>query len=170
MSVSSFLGLSADDAAWVQAIAAIFAVIYAIKTIEQSKVQVGAALDDAKKWKTIEACERYDTDAVLDQALRNLRKAILSGGLKKYPKKYKPDMVTVLNYLDGIAIGVSQGVLVEEIVKDQIRSIFVTHFEEFMDSGLAEKAGIKKTNYMHLCELVEKWRAPITDYRDGKRS
>ena len=142
-----------DIAACVQACAALVALWYAFSTVEESKKQAIDARENEKKWKTIEACERYDTDPILDFALRSLRAARLSKALDKRPEKYKTDITTVLNYLDGIAISVLQGVLVESLVRDHIGGIVNSHVERYILSGLAERAGIELSNYRNLIEL-----------------
>jgi hypothetical protein len=48
-------------------------------------LQVKSARDEAKRSRTLAACERYDLDPFLDQSLRRLREAHNSGDLRKDP-------------------------------------------------------------------------------------
>jgi hypothetical protein len=129
--------------------------------------QIRVTKKEAAKWRTIEACERYDVDPILDAALRRLHSSRLDGKLDSKLEVLKPDLTTVLNYLDGIAIGIAQGVLIEEIVKDQMEPIFHSHFEKYFTDKMMNGAGLDKEHFVHLAALMAKWnRKPMVNFKD----
>jgi hypothetical protein len=140
----------------------------AVATIALAVVTAGLALaaiwqvwsirDEATRTRTIEACDRYDTDPILDAALRALARAKLSGELDKTPEKFKTRLATVLNYLDAIAIGIDQELYIESLVKDHLEHVVPRTIELYIESGLAVRAGLNPgKNYHRLLALAAKW-------------
>lgn len=76
-------------------------------------------------WKTLEACRLYDTDPILDKATFVLNDAMgpEDDFTRLTVKDHEHATVTMLNYLDGIAISVEQGIYNEEIVRDHFEFI-----------------------------------------------
>lgn len=119
-----------------------------------------------KKWATIKACERYDSDPAINQ----YAKAILSnsnGGIDyTHAEKILQDVIGFMNYLDGLAIGIFQGVYHEQIVYDHMWStiykavlVFIKGESGDVD-GIPWKAGrplLKPEGFPGLTQLFEKW-------------
>jgi hypothetical protein len=83
--------------------------------------QITAAQSESKKWKTLEACALYETEPIALSVvrLRHLYQPNLYAEQKSsdhIPELFYPvdDAKLVLNYLDGIAIGVQQGLYIED--------------------------------------------------------
>jgi hypothetical protein len=78
-----------------------------------------------RNWKTLEACRLYDTDPTLDKATFLLNEAMgpEDDFTKLTLKDHEHATVTMLNYLDGIAISVEQGIYYEAIVRDHFEFI-----------------------------------------------
>jgi hypothetical protein len=74
---------------------------------------VGAIREENKKLSTLQICNCYDTNPVIAGAVDILWQARLSEDLERNPKRYRPQLVILLNYLDGIAIGIEQGLYIE---------------------------------------------------------
>lgn len=73
---------------------------------------------------TLEACTRYETNPLLKAAMKRIWQA--SGGGKNYKlltDAHLFDVITILNYLDGIATGVSRGIYSETDVRLQLKPI-----------------------------------------------
>ena len=128
---------------------------------------------EAKKERTLAYCDRYDTDPVLDQCLRNLGILREKGELAK-SAAVKADVTTVLNYLDGLAVGITQGLYIEKFARDHMEPIVIAHVDQY----LGEKSptlGINKRNFDMLIALSESWSKsskspPQTLYKDGAAS
>lgn len=118
---------------------------------------------DQKGRETLKACERYESDPVLDRALCALRDARISGALAKAPKNYSLEATTVLNYLDGIAIGVKQGFYNEAVVRDHLEPIMTDHVRELI-TDFGRDMHISPDSFPKLLGLLEKWKQDRTYY------
>src|SRR4051794_6289148 len=68
--------------------------------------QISAIRNETNKSRTLDACNRYDTDPVVHTCLQRLKAAQTpAGGFNSYPGD-KTDASTVLNVLDAVAIGI----------------------------------------------------------------
>ena len=127
-----------------------------------------------KKTRTLNACDRYDTDVLLDASLRNIRKGRLSVGdsnLFTNADVYRTDIVSVLNYLDSIAIGIEQGLYIEELSKDHLNEILQRHVDEFLrNPEIPKKAGFDVQDYIRLKSLADRWQTRPIQYKDGQRT
>ncbi|HEY0464322.1 MAG TPA: hypothetical protein VGC79_08945, partial [Polyangiaceae bacterium] len=122
--------LQLDAEAWtaIGTIALAFATLVLVAVGYRQLISIRA---EAKKERTLAICHRYDIDPVLDVSLRSLW--ILQTSANKTAKdlkKHRPDIVTVLNYLDSIAVGIEQELYIEELARDHIESIVKTHVEQ----------------------------------------
>jgi hypothetical protein len=82
------------------------------------------------EWETLKVCQRYDFDPVIDAACQRIAASSHNG--TKYSAVERRDMIAILNYFDGIAIGVQQGLYIEAIVKDQLGPVLDTHVRDWM--------------------------------------
>lgn len=132
--------------------------------------QIRSFREEAKKTRTLAACEKYDTDPVLDNCLRKLRAAWDDGSILQNSSAFRIDVVTVLNHLDGIAIGIEQGLYIEELVRDHHEKIFNDHFDQYLASDAPRIDGLDRNAYLTLRALCEKWsRPPPPRFRNGWR-
>ena len=74
---------------------------------------------------TLRVCERYYGDPVIAAATARIWAASQGGVDYGAAAISSHDLITVLNYLDGIAVGIKQHVYSPEIVKDHMESTFV---------------------------------------------
>lgn len=140
--------------------------------------QIGHLRREAKKWRTIEACEVYDRDPILHASLKEMRKYRLLKKSGVIPTEdIKVEVVSVLNYLDGIAIGVNEGLYLEKIVKDHLGPIMASHIEDHLVSPDAKAFfEVNEKNFEHLISLNKKWKkeklmnepeaSPPTSFKD----
>jgi hypothetical protein len=89
--------------------------------------QLGALRDeqelrrrDEKAWRTLQACERFEGDVVIDNALRAIRDARFDGKLESDPRSVRLETILVFNYFEGKAIAAEQGFYVESIVREHL--------------------------------------------------
>src|SRR5438045_17812 len=102
----AFLGLTA--AAWV-AVGTLALAGATLALVIAGLLQISSIRDEARRTRTLAICDRYDFDPILDRSLRNLKRAKANGSFQANPKDFRLDVSTVLNYLDGVAIGIEQG-------------------------------------------------------------
>lgn len=159
-----FLGISAD--AW----AAIGSNTQALVTtilIGIGAWQVFAIKRENLKSRTLSACDRYDTDPIIDASLRELRLLLrdpesAEKGLLKLPT------TTILNYLDSIAVGVEQGLYIESLARDHLKAIVIKHTDDYLrDESVARKIGLNPANFTTLTAMASRWKADPLTFRDG---
>lgn len=120
-------------------------------------LQVKSARDEAKRSRTLAACERYDLDPFLDQSLRRLREAHNSGDFLKDPEPYKHDVLTLLNYFESIAIGVKRNLYDIKIVRDHFAEIFQDHFNEYLGPNAVTAGWFTRNEFDRYQELCRNW-------------
>ena len=120
-------------------------------------VQIRAARKDRRGWETLATCERYESDPILDQCSRTLRAARLSGDIDLHPELYKLDALTILNYLDGIAIGIDLGHYDGKIVQREMKDIVNALIDIYLVSDLAVRMEIYPDSFAALLALRKKW-------------
>jgi hypothetical protein len=153
-----FLGL--DNTAWT-AIGAIAGLVYCCLTaglLGFALYQVRSAKADAKINRTLTACDRYDTDPVLDKVTRRIADGLDDGSLDKNLKEYKVDLYTLFNYFESIAIGVSKGLYDRDIVCDQLKPIIIDYVDDLI---ISNRAGLKNPSedFDHMMKLYREWKA-----------
>jgi hypothetical protein len=126
--------------------------------------QLGALRSDQKGWETLRACEKYETDPVLDRALCSIRDARIIGDLIANPKAHSLEVATVLNYFESLATGVGQGFYVESIIRDHLESVIRDHVAEFLSPPMIAAMNFQGL-YDKLLELLKSWTSGETYYR-----
>jgi hypothetical protein len=130
--------------------ATVWSAVQAIGTISAIGVaayQIHALRRDQKAWRTLEACERYERDPALTKICECLRDARDKGELDRDPRPFRLEASTLLNYCDGIAIGVVQKFYVEKIVQDHLEPIIRDHVEEFLSAKMGPKIEIDPKSF-----------------------
>ena len=131
--------------------------------------QIGAARAEAKKTRTLEIVSKYDHDPVLDRALRRTARARDSKLLFTNTMDYRTDIVAVMNYFETIAIGIKQGMFIEEMVRDFMEPIVKSHIDEIEKEKLFEKIAADPDYFEHICELNEGWKPKSKMHFRGDR-
>jgi hypothetical protein len=111
---------------------------------------------DTKGWKTLSVCEKYDLDPTLTKCCLTLAHAGRDE-IRKHPENYQSELITVLNYLDGIAIGIEQNLYVESLVRDHLERILKTHVEKTLVGSNAADLKIDASGYDRLIRLYNRW-------------
>jgi len=110
---------------------------------------------------TLRACVSFGIDPVLSGCMRRMWQASAQGTQYKRDGTVDlHDVFTVANYLDGIAIGVLQGLFSDEIAKDHL-GVFVRRFVEVILPTLSDLDG-----YEALVAVHTRWfpRVPNVTY------
>lgn len=129
-------------------------------------IQITAARRQARGWRTLDACEKYDTDPVLDLCSQNLAAGKDSGDFDKAPRSYRLNVYTLLNYLEGLSIGIDQNLYVEDIVRDHLEGVVRKLVGDYLDEETAKKIGFDPRDYERLAALDRRWSATQTHFRD----
>jgi len=112
------------------------------------------ANDNHRRWATLNACDRYDTDRLIQQAVRALKAA--PRGLDDQMKRLYA--TRLLNYFDSIAIGLEQNFYVEAIARPHIGRIIFRRFAELTN---AENPWISheeaQRDFKTLIRLMKTW-------------
>ena len=76
-----------------------------------------------KKWATLQACDRYNFDSTIHSVTRRIWDKSEGGTSYSDKDAIKHDVISLLNYLDSLAVGIHQGLYVEEIVRDYMEPV-----------------------------------------------
>ena len=128
--------------------------------------QILALRRQAKGWRTLAACEKYDLDPTLADCCSRLSKAGRKN-IQENSNEYACDITTVLNYLDGIATGIEQNLYVESLARDHLEPILTAHVDKLLTGRDANGYGVDQKGYPRLIELDKKWRDNKTSFWDG---
>ena len=144
----------------------IWAAVQGVATVAAAGIawyQIRALRKDQKAWKTLEACERYESDLVVTSALKSLRDARKDGSLKTSPRDFRLEAVLVMNYFEGIAIAAAQGFYVEHIVREHLEPLMRDHVRGFLDPDMAERMELNPSDTKRLVGLLKRWEeSPLT--------
>jgi hypothetical protein len=154
---SSFWGVPTTQ--WI-AIGATAAALQAIITTLLVGVGLQQILDirnQNRRWRTLDACDRYHQDAPLIDICQKLRKARDSDEFHKEPKKYRSEIIVLLNYLDGLAIGIYQGLYIDELARDHMQFIVKSHVQQYLKNGMPKTLDIETEAYKYLMALDQRW-------------
>lgn len=124
--------------------------------------QIISARKEAQINRTLEACNRYDTDPILDAVTRRLATANEDGSLKTDPSKYRIDLYTLFNYFESISIGVNRGLYDASIVQDHLETIIKGYVDHYIMSGVTgwkipDREGPDEY-FFNLMTLYRKWQ------------
>jgi hypothetical protein len=123
-----------------------------------------------RQWATLQACDRYDSDAVLTQA-RLLLNALKAGEtVQGEDHEIEATITTLFNYFDAIAIGLDQKLYVEEIVKKHLEEIMFGRLVDLWtcDHPVLRKFREKDFRYFPtLNRLLETWDSKRYDETIG---
>jgi hypothetical protein len=122
----------------------------------------------ATRVETLEACERYESDPVIHKILICLRDARDDKSLTENPRKFRAEISLLLNYLDGLAIGLFQGFYNKNIIRDHMESIIRDHVAEFLDSDFAKKAALDGNGFPSVVKLIREWDDSKPRYKFGR--
>jgi len=89
-----------------------------------------------------------------------------NGDLEREPRKFRPQINVVLNFLDAIAIGIDQGLYIENLAWDHLDAIVRRVVKRFIDSGLIEKVDLEREDFIRLIDMRDRWLRARPKFRD----
>jgi hypothetical protein len=162
---STFLGLTAEG--WTALSTFVLAALTCI-LVGVGIFQIRSIRAEAQRSRTLEMCDRYDCDPVLDLCLRRLSEARRTGELQKEPEAYRPDIATLLNYLDSLAVGIEQGLYIEELARDHVEPIVKRHVKQYFGRDAIQIDWLEAANYERLVKLENRWSTRPPRFQDRK--
>jgi hypothetical protein len=138
-------------------VATTFLVIIGRQQIVALRAQMSSAQEDSRVERTLAACSRYESDQVIERCVKTLKDALRNGEYDRTPRDYEHEAKMVLNYLDTIAIGIKQGLYIEELARDHMKPILRYYREHYMDPSRAFERGINLDEYACLNDLASSW-------------
>jgi hypothetical protein len=131
--------------------------------------QIREVREENRRGMTLAACGNYDLNPIIYECTKRLSEAREAGELKTKARELRPQITTVLNYLDSIAIGIDQGLYIETLAWDHLHPIVSRHVKELIDSGVIEDAGLAKENFSRLLEMHRTWSRARPRFQDNSR-
>jgi hypothetical protein len=115
---------------------------------------------------TMAACSNWEQNPNIYDALQKLWAAIESNELGRDPRKFRPQLNVVLNFLDAIAIGIDQGLYIENLAWDHSDAIVKRTVHRYIDSGIIEQVGLEGEDFLRLIDLRARWQRARPKFRD----
>jgi len=154
------------------AIASIVLFIVAIVQLRGLRYQIEQAANQESRRNTLEVIQRAESDAVIQQARARLWVASNNGtDYTKLTDADQFDAITLLNYLEGLAVGIFQNVYVEGMARDYLQEVVRKAVKALIkgESGDGWKATtglFQCSDFSMLCQLYDRWfTAPCPQYR-----
>jgi hypothetical protein len=138
----------------------IFAIIFAIR--KENKKQRTLAV--CARYEANAVCARYEANIVVGRCVRELRQAE-DADFKKDPRKFKHEVIIVLNYLDQVATGIDQKVYDGDMIRDHMAPIFAHYRKMYLSNELMSTLGKDIDDYKCLCRMTDQWKEPELRYR-----
>ena len=137
-------------------LAAVIVAFFGVRALyKQTVMQIKDAHLESKKWKTLESCAQYELNDNIANSAKNIFIAFSKGGPDEATcNAIERDAVVILNYLDGIAIGVGQGLYIEELAHDHLNNIVEYHVAKLLKSSSKPIfKEIDENNYLFLIDM-----------------
>lgn len=165
LSISAAMGYgyweTNKTAEWITAIST---VVLAVGTFGLALVGIGqirVLAEQQRKWTTLQACDRYDSDPVLNMARDVVCRHV--NGVAQTSLDLNHAALRLLNYFDAIAIGIDQNLYRDELAKDHLGNIVFGKLEQLRsidDSKVKELLAALGTDFSCLDKMVIRWGKP----------
>ena len=142
---------------WLTALATAALAITAAWQLGHLRKQLKAESERERRWRTIDACERWSMSEVLRDAKVAVFGARSSGRLAENPLAHARNIRSILNYLDAVAIGVRQDAYIKEIVIAHLATVIVDIVHNGIEGGWADFQ-IRAEDYSDLIWLRDEIR------------
>jgi hypothetical protein len=144
----------------VNAVASCATALFTLALVVVAYTQIRALREENRKWETVKACNLYDTDPVLHACAGHIRS--LSRGQDYSFTNMAPayhQVRTLLNYCDSLAVGVSQGVYIEQIIQDNLRLVIEQLVDKFTTDDFSPELNFE--GLAHLIQMRNRWRPQV---------
>jgi hypothetical protein len=125
--------------------------------------QIQSLRKENKLDRTLTACVRYESDQVVEGAVKTLRVAWEAGNFVAADHAHAINML--LNYLDTVAIGIEQGVYDEKLAKDYLQGIVALQTGRYLNTMTMDAIKMRTTDYNHLEKMARTWAENRTLYQ-----
>lgn len=119
--------------------------------------------ENEKKWRTTIVCEKFDTDPIITNAARNIRKRRFVKGFENLD--VYNDCAIIFNYFEGIAVAVEHKLYLEGMVRDHFDDFLVTLYNDILVAE-DKPTGLAPNNFPILERMVRRW-SERRGYYDG---
>lgn len=154
--------------AWI-AIATFALAIATLVLVVVGVVQIQLVKDEARRNRTLDIVSRYDFDPVLDTALLKLAVAWQQQPAPAIGVAERPYVVTILNYLDSIAIGIEQELYIDQLARDHMAPIVKLHVRQYLGPNRVVIPDMDIGDFQSLMRLCERWSStPISFQPKGR--
>jgi hypothetical protein len=149
----------------VAAAAAVGAAMIALVQLKKLRDQIKQSSDLDRRRNTLDACQRFEKDELLHQAMKSLWKTTNRGtDYTKLTSENDFDVLTVLNYFEGIAIGIAERVYKEKMARDYLedsltKAVRALIYGQSGDGWKAERPIFPDKNFPVLAKLYRAWNA-----------
>jgi hypothetical protein len=126
-------------------------------------LQIWSVREENRKTLTLQACGQYDTNEIIFRCHKALidakgSKAQDDAALLEKAVSLRIEILTVLNFLDAIAIGINQKIYAEKLARAHIKPIMRKHVAELIDSGVLEILDCPREGFAALIAIDNKWK------------
>lgn len=116
------------------------------------------------KWATLQACNAYDTDPIIQAAVRLISRHVDDPNAVSDSFSLGRAATTLLNFFDAIAIGLKQELYDEKIVVDHLQNIIFTRLTDIQRSStksMIDASSDMEICYPNLVALVARWKLEL---------
>lgn len=167
----------------VTAIAAVATAVFTFFIVLTAWIQLSSSVSNQRKWATLQACDRYDSDPEISKAARIFYRLANKRDdywwyLPQTLGELEVDGITLLNYFDSIAIGVLGELYVGRIVYDHLFGIIQKRIEFICDGGVPQLENLRSCldqDFSTVMYLYKWWKngyreIDISDFRQYRSS
>jgi hypothetical protein len=133
------------------------------KQIELAAKQNKSSADQERRRNTLIAIQRFENDPLLKQAMKNLWVATDNGkDYTQLDEEHRFDVITILNYFEGIACGILQEVYIEEMARDYLHGPVGKAVKAFIigesgDGWKSDKGVFPPAHFESLMKVYATW-------------
>jgi hypothetical protein len=151
----------------VSALASVVLFLVAFVQLRGLRDQLKQSADQEKRRNTLDVVERVEHDPALIEAYKSVWEKTTGGVDYTKTTECKYHVITILNYFEGVAIGIAQNIYVESMARDYLENILKKATEVWLigESTNTIKAPAKmfeNSEYSELRSLYRKWFPPQT--------
>jgi hypothetical protein len=153
------LQMTPQTAGTVTAYATVALVAVTVGAVIAAFLAIRSAREENRKWTTLSVCAQFELCSSVCQANEKIFEAFRNGVPSPADcEKNAFYAKVVLNYLDGIAIGVHQGLYIETLARDHLKIIVHKRVLDLLETTFAKDAKLDKQDWSFLTAMAEKWR------------
>lgn len=123
-----------------------------------------------KRDRTLRMCVDYNIDPIIDASARSLRKAHQDGAFQSDPNAFRSDIATIFNYFDMIAVGVEQGLLIDNLARDHLQNIIREYEDTYFRPDIMKTMNLDVgRDWPMLKNMCNRWRVSRPLFSDKLR-